>query len=94
MRKKKNKIVPVDNKTLFQPSSKKQEQFLNSKAFITCFGGAAMSGKTYQGLMRFLWYVDKPNFSGYVVRKNATDFKKGGGALKKPLRCSKPTNLV
>ena len=45
MRKKKNKIVPVDNKTLFQPSSKRQEQFLNSKAFITCFGGAAMSGK-------------------------------------------------
>ena len=45
MRKKNNKIVPVDNKTLFQPSSKRQEQFLNSKAFITCFGGAAMSGK-------------------------------------------------
>ena len=45
MRKKNNKVAPVDNKTLFQPSSKKQEQFLNSKAFITVFGGAAMSGK-------------------------------------------------
>ena len=44
---------------------------------------------TYQGLMRFLWYVDDPLFSGYVVRKNATDFKKGGGAFKEAIRMFK-----
>lgn len=36
--------------------------------------------------MRFLWYVDDPLFSGYVVRKNATDFKKGGGAFEEAIR--------
>ena len=44
---------------------------------------------TYQGLMRFLWYVDDPLFSGYVVRKNATDFKKGGGAFEEAIRMFK-----
>lgn len=75
-----------DSGVLFRPSSKRQEQFINSKAFITTFGGAAMSGKTFQGLMRFLLYVDDPLFSGYVVRKNATDFKKGGGAFEEAIR--------
>lgn len=74
---------------LFRPSSKRQEQFIQSRAFITCFGGAAMSGKTFQGLMRFLLYVDDPLFSGYVVRKNATDFKKGGGAFQEAIRMFK-----
>ena len=86
---KKHHQEEISDGVLFRPSSKKQEQFIQSKAFITCFGGAAMSGKTFQGLMRFLLYVDDPLFSGYVVRKNATDFKKGGGAFEEAIRMFK-----
>lgn len=88
-KKKTHQQEEVSDGVLFRPSSKRQEQFINSKAFITCFGGAAMSGKTFQGLMRFLLYVDDPLFSGYVVRKNATDFKKGGGAFEEAIRMFK-----
>lgn len=88
-KKKQSNNTTQDSGVLFRPSSKRQEQFINSKAFITCFGGAAMSGKTFQGLMRFLLYVDDPLFSGYVVRKNATDFKKGGGAFEEAIRMFK-----
>lgn len=49
----------------------------------------AVTHNTFQGLMRFLWYVDDPLFSGYVVRKNATDFKKGGGAFEEAIRMFK-----
>lgn len=31
--------------------------------------------------MRFLLYVDDPNFIGFVIRKNATDLKGAGGAF-------------
>ena len=50
---------------------------------------SVVTHNTYQGLMRFLWYVDDPLFSGYVVRKNATDFKKGGGAFEEAIRMFK-----
>ena len=88
-KKKTTQHATQDSGVLFRPSSHRQEQFINSRAFITCFGGAAMSGKTFQGLMRFLLYVDDPLFSGYVVRKNATDFKKGGGAFEEAIRMFK-----
>ena len=67
---------------VLKPSSPRQAEFLQSNAYITVYGGSAGSGKTYQGLMRFLKYVDDPLFVGYVIRKNATDLKKTGGAFK------------
>lgn len=38
------------------------------------------AGKSQTGLIRFLKYVNDPEFVGYVFRKNATDLK-GSGAL-------------
>lgn len=38
------------------------------------------------GLMRFLLYVDDPNFFGYVFRLNATDMKGGGGLFQTACR--------
>ena len=63
----------------FAPTSKRQAWFLQSEDFLTIFGGAASGGKSYVGLMRFLKYIDDPDFVGYVFRKNSTDLKKEGG---------------
>lgn len=65
----------------FKPSSLKQAAFLQSNAYITVFGGSAGSGKTFQGLLRFLRWVHDPEFVGYVIRKNASDLKGSGGAF-------------
>ena len=40
---------------------------------------------TFMGLMRFLLYVDDPNFVGFVIRKNASDLKGAGGAFDEAL---------
>lgn len=76
----------MSNEVSFSPASRKQEMFINSQAFLTIFGGAAGSGKTYLSLMRFLFYVEDPNFVGYVFRKNATDLKNGGGAFREAVK--------
>ena len=60
--------------------------FINSDSFVTVYGGAAGSGKSYMGLMRFLLYIDDPNFFGYVFRLNATDMKGGGGLFQTACR--------
>ena len=36
---------------------------------------------TYMGLMRFLLYVDDPDFIGFVLRKSAVDLRGAGGAF-------------
>jgi predicted phage terminase large subunit-like protein len=77
-----------------KPSSPRQEEFLKSNAYITVYGGSAGSGKTYQGLMRFLRYTNDPDFVGYVIRKNATDLKKTGGAFKTALKMFKPFGIT
>lgn len=64
---------------VFKPTSKRQEMFLASNSFLTIFGGAASGGKSFLGLMRFLNYVEDPNFVGYVFRQTSTDIKKEGG---------------
>ena len=76
----------MSGEVLFAPASRKQEMFINSDAFLTVFGGAAGSGKTFLSLMRFLFYVEDSNFVGYVFRKNATDLKGGGGAFREAVK--------
>lgn len=71
----------VQEKSKFGATSYKQALFLSTDSFITLYGGAAMSGKTYTGLMKFLKWCDDPEFVGYVFRTNATDLKKRGGAF-------------
>lgn len=86
IRRKRPKEKNIDQGIMFKPASLKQEMFLNSDVFLTVYGGAAGSGKSYMGLMRFLRYVDDPLFSGYVFRKNATDMKGGGGLFQNAVR--------
>ena len=75
----------MDNGVLFRPASLKQEMFINSTAFRTIYGGSMGGGKTFMGLMRFLLYVDDPNFIGFVIRKNASDLRGAGGAYDEAL---------
>ena len=65
----------------FGATSHKQALFLNTPSFFTVYGGAAMSGKSYTGLLKFLKWCDDPDFVGYVFRLHATDLKKEGGAF-------------
>lgn len=78
MARKSKKAPQNTSKVKFAPASKKQELFLKSQTYITLYGGAAGSGKSYTGLLRFLLYVEDPDFVGYVFRKNTTDMKGGG----------------
>ena len=55
--------------------------FIQSTAYRTIYGGSMGGGKTHMGLMRFLLYVDDPNFVGFVIRKNASDLRGAGGAF-------------
>lgn len=86
VRRKRPKQQKKIESVMFAPASVKQEKFLNSDVFLTVYGGAAGSGKSYMGLMRFLRYVHDPKFSGYVFRKNATDMKGGGGLFQTATR--------
>lgn len=61
------------------PSSKKQEDFLNSTADITLYGGAAGSGKSYCGLMDLLKWVHLPKFRGVCFRRTTPQLKGSGG---------------
>jgi len=65
----------------FGATSYKQALFLNHDSFLTVYGGAAGSGKSYTGLLKFLKWCDDPDFVGYVFRLHATDLKKEGGAF-------------
>lgn len=65
----------------FGATSYKQALFLNTDSFFTIYGGAASSGKSYTGLLKFLKWCDDPEFVGYVFRLHATDLKKKGGAF-------------
>ena len=69
-----------DVKQKLGATSYKQAMFLTSDAYITVFGGSAGAGKSQTGLIRFLKYVNDPEFVGYVFRKNASDLR-GSGAL-------------
>lgn len=63
------------------PKSEKQEQFINSEAHVTVFGGAAGAGKSYLGVMDFLKYIHYPKFRGLITRRTTPQLKGPGGIL-------------
>lgn len=69
---------PVD---LCMPKSQKQYDFIWSDTDITVFGGSAGSGKTWQGVVRFLRYINEPLYQGYVIRKTQKSLESGAFAL-------------
>lgn len=63
----------------FSPASRKAAMYLQSDAIVTVFGGAMGSGKTYNGLLKFLRWIDDPNFRGVVIRKSSTTIMRSAG---------------
>ena len=67
--------------------------FLDNGMFLArrnnCIFITQNSGKSFMGLMRFLLYIEDPNFFGYVFRLNATDMKGGGGLFQTACRMFK-----
>lgn len=61
----------MEEDIIIAPQEGSQEDFLNSIADITIFGGAGGSGKSRCILMDSLKYIDDPKFFGCYVRKTS-----------------------
>ena len=61
----------------FMPQPGLQEEFLQCDSNIIFLCGAATMGKTYAMLMKFLYGMDKPGFSGRFISMRLADSKKG-----------------
>ena len=64
---------------VFAPASKAQEQFLNSDATITFYGGAAGAGKSHCLLGAFLKYCHHPKTRGVILRRTTKQISNPGG---------------
>lgn len=64
---------------IFAPASAAQEQFLNSEADITFYGGAAGAGKSHCLLGAFLKFCHHPRTRGVVFRRTTKQLTNPGG---------------
>ena len=65
------------DKVDFMPQPGLQENFLRCDSNIIFLCGAASMGKTYSMIMKFLYGMDKPGFSGRFISMRLADSKKG-----------------
>ena len=65
------------DKVDFMPQPGLQEEFLKCESNIIFLCGAASMGKTYSMIMKFLYGMDKPGFSGRFISMRLADSKKG-----------------
>lgn len=79
-----DKIIGADGKTFvlrekidFAPQPGLQEDFLRCDSNVIFLCGAASMGKTYAMIMKFLYGMDKPGFSGRFISMRLADSKKG-----------------
>lgn len=61
----------------FMPQPGLQEDFLRCDSNIIFLCGAASMGKTYSMLMKFLYGMNKPGFSGRFISMRLADSKRG-----------------
>ena len=73
----------MTDKKLPGPCSHRQLMYIESKADVTLFGGAAGSGKSEIGVIDFLKYLDIPNFIGVMTRRTTPQLTGPGGLLSK-----------
>lgn len=64
---------------VFAPASTAQEQFLNSDADITFYGGAAGAGKSHCLLGSFLKFCHHPRTRGVIFRRTTKQISNPGG---------------
>jgi predicted phage terminase large subunit-like protein len=62
-----------------RPQPGPQERFLQSRASVAIYGGAAGSGKTTALLLEPLFHVDNPKFRGVIFRRTVPQIKLPGG---------------
>jgi predicted phage terminase large subunit-like protein len=71
--------IQTNQDLIFAPASKPQEQFLNSDAFFTLYGGAAFAGKSMCLLGSMLPICHEPGTSAILVRKSTKQLDGSGG---------------
>ena len=69
----------MQSEIVFAPASKAQEQFLNSDADFTFYGGAAGAGKSHCLLGSFLKYCHHPRTRGVIFRRTTKQISNPGG---------------
>lgn len=65
----------------FAPQRGFQELMMTSMVNLLWVGGVAGPGKTFGGLMKGLYYLDKPNASCLALKRELTEVKTAGGIL-------------
>lgn len=65
--------------TELKPQEGKQTDFLNTKADICFYGGAAGGGKTFGLLLEMLRHYRNPNFVATIFRRTSAQFTRAGG---------------
>lgn len=78
-----------NQKVVFSPASKAQEQFLNSEAKFTFYGGAAGAGKSACLLGAFLKVCHHPNTRGVIFRRTTKQISNPGGLFDAAIRLYK-----
>lgn len=67
------------SEVVFAPASKAQEQFLQSDADITFYGGSAGAGKSTMLLGAFLKFCHHPRTRGVIFRRTTKQLDNAGG---------------
>ena len=65
--------------TELKPQKGKQTDFLNTKADICFYGGAAGGGKSFGLLLEMLRHYRNPNFVATIFRRTSAQFTRAGG---------------
>lgn len=62
-----------------RPQPGPQEHFLQCRADIVIYGGAAGGGKTFAMLLEYLRWIDNPKYTAVIFRRTSTQVRNPGG---------------